>query len=234
MMHWRNIKVSKDNTYFTYEGQPLYNRKFIEVLKFHVPGLAPVYDISGAYHINTDGIALYEDRYKRTFGYYCNRASVVSNDAWFHINELGERIYAETYAWCGNFQEDYCVVRNSANQYYHINLNGTPLYKERYVYAGDFKDGIACVKLDNGYFKHIDNFGKPLNNMIFNDLGIFHKNYATACDNQGWFHINKQGIALYNQRYFAIEPFYNGFSLVTTMDRQKRIINEKGEEVLLV
>jgi hypothetical protein len=59
-------------------------------------------------------------------------------------------------------------------------------------------------------------------------LGVFHKNYATAKDKNGWFHINKNGNELYKERYLMIEPFYNGFSLVETFKSKKQIIDEKG------
>jgi hypothetical protein len=68
----------------------------------------------------------------------------------------------------------------------------------------------------------------------FLDLGVFHKNFATAKDTGGWHHIDKRGRELYAQRYLAVEPFYNGYALVTQFDNQKVIIDEKGREVLIV
>jgi len=61
------------------------------------------------------------------------------------------------------------------------------------------------------------------------DLGVYHKNFATARDKRGWFHIDMQGEELYPQRYLMIEPFYNGFALVTDSDGKKIVINEQGE-----
>ena len=233
-MNWKNIKTAADNTYFIYDDEPVFNKKFIEVLKFHAPGIAPVLDSSGAYHIDGEGLELYQKRYQRTFGFYCNRAAVIENNRWYHINEMGEKVYTTSYLWTGNYQEDICTVRNDNNQYYHIDLNGNPIYKENYMYAGDFKDGIACVKSEDGFFRHIDSKGNFINNKSFYDLGIFHKNFATAKDEKGWFHINKKGEGLYSQRYLIVEPFYNGFALVTTFYNKKEIINEDGETILTV
>jgi hypothetical protein len=65
-------------------------------------------------------------------------------------------------------------------------------------------------------------------------LGIFHKNIATAKDKNGWFHIDKNGNEVYKNRYLSIEPFYNGFALVTTFENEKIIIDEKGLKNLTV
>lgn len=233
-MNWQNIKVSADNTHFLLEGKQIFDRQFLEVLKFHSPGLAPVIDNKVAYHIDINGEAIYSERYTRTFGYYCNRAAVVLNEKWFHINELGKQVYLNSFLWAGNYQENLCTVRDTNNQYFHIDLNGQKIYSETFTYAGDFKDGIACVKTASGFYKHIDTKGNYLNNIDFLDLGIFHKNFATAKDNKGWHHITKQGRELYKERYAAIEPFYNGFALVTQFYNQKIIIDETGNRVLCI
>ena len=231
-MNWKDIKVSDDATYFLYKGNKIFNENYIEVLKFHTPGIAPVKDETGAYHIDENGQDLYKQRYSRVFGFYCNRASVIANEEWFHIDENGNRIYSNFYTWTGNFQENICTVRDSQKNYFHIDLYGNRCYRENYIYAGDFKDGIACVKGEDGFFRHIDNQGKFINNNMFMDLGVFHKNYATAKDKKGWFHIDKSGLQLYHERYELIEPFYNGFALVTKENNKKQIINEDGKVIL--
>lgn len=230
-MNWKEIKVSEDQKYFLYHGEQLFDREFIEVLKFHAPGIAPVLDETGAYHINVQGKAMYEQRYSRTFGFYCNRAAIKSKNAWFHIDETGKRVYAESYVWVGNYQEDVCTVRSSDNSYFHIDLHGNRMYTENYRYAGDFKDDIACVKTTQG-FQHIDKNGRPINGKFFHDLDIFHKGFATAKDDKGWFHIDKQGNELYTSRYLLIEPFYNGQALLTKFDGTKVVVDEAGDVVL--
>ncbi|WP_432671089.1 WG repeat-containing protein [Flavobacterium sp. SM2513] len=231
-MNWNDIKVSDDTTHFIYEGNMIFDSYFLEVLKFHAPGLAPVLDQSGAFHIDSNGNDLYEERYDRTFGFYCNRAAVMTTEGWFHVNEKGDRLYQNNYAWAGNFQEHVCAVRDMVNSYFHIDLNGDRCYNENYRYAGDFKDRIACVQLENGRFKHIDTDGAFINSSAFLDLGVYHKNFATAKDEEGWFHIDKQGLALYKERYLLIEPYYNGFALVTKFNTDKQIIDERGVAIL--
>ncbi len=56
--------------------------------------------------------------------------------------------------------------------------------------------------------------------------------FATAKDENGWFHIDLNGNELYKERYLIVEPFYNGFALVTDFSNNKMIINEKGGKIL--
>ena len=68
-MNWKNIKVAQNKTEFLLDNKSIFNKKFIDVLKFHEPGIAPVKDNSGSYHIDFFGNMLYEVRYQRTFGF---------------------------------------------------------------------------------------------------------------------------------------------------------------------
>jgi len=47
LMNWQDIKVSRDGTHFIYNNKPVFSQDFIEVIKFHAPGLAPVKDDTG-------------------------------------------------------------------------------------------------------------------------------------------------------------------------------------------
>lgn len=233
-MNWQDIQVSADNTHFLFDGKQIFGKQFIEVLKFHLPGLAPVKDESGSFHIDSLGNQLYSDRFTRTFGFYCNRATAVKNESWLHLTDKGERAYSISFSWTGNFQENLCTVRDSDNNYFHINLNGNRIYKDNFLYTGDYKDGIACVKTASSFYKHIDTKGNFINDKVFLDLGVFHKNFATAKDKDGWFHIGKYGNEIYRQRYQTIEPFYNGFALVTQFDNNKIIVDECGNKIISI
>ncbi|KKK52883.1 hypothetical protein LCGC14_3100420, partial [marine sediment metagenome] len=103
------------------------------------------------------------------------------------------------------------------------------LYDKKYKYTGDFKYGIAVVYDNNGYAQHIDKSGHLLHQKRFNELGVFHKGFATAKDNYGAFHINKNGEELYKERYMWVEPFYNGYAFVCKKYGEKLIITELGQ-----
>ena len=95
-------------------------------------------------------------------------------------------------------------------------------------YCGDFRDGIAVVQADNGLSTHIRADGALLHNSWFFDLDVFHKGYARAKTCKGWCHVDKQGKAIYPERYVSVEPFYNGFARCENHDGALLIIDESG------
>ena len=229
---WRDYRISADGTHHVYGGEPAYAARFLDVLKFHSPGFAPVLDDSGAYHINVDGLPAYVSRHVRTFGFYEDRAAAHSVDGWFHILPDGQPHYSERYAWCGNFQGGRCAVRLPGGSYLHIDEGGAPAYPERYRYAGDFKDGFAVVQRNDGRHSHIDPSGTLLHGQWCLDLDVFHKNYARARDDGGWHHVDQGGRPLYQARFKAVEPFYNGQARVEGFDGSLSVIGESGERLV--
>lgn len=199
---------SLDETKFLLNGKNAFGREFICVMAFQ-EGLAAVTDQSGWYHINLQGEPCYAERYERAFGYYFKRSAVVKTGQWFHITDRFLPAYPSFYLWCGNYMEEVCTVKDKEH-YYHIDLNGKSIYKEKYKYAGDFYEGIAAVQLEDGSFRHIKKDGSFLHNFSAQFLGIYHKGYAIAKDQFGWFSIDKYGKEVFRERYMYLEPFYNG------------------------
>jgi hypothetical protein len=228
------ILVSPCERYHLAEEEPLYSKIFLKVLKYHEPGLAPVLSEEGAYHINLDGLPVYSQRFKETFGFYDGKAAVQSSEGWFHINPNGVAVYPERYAWVGNFQEEICSVRDFQGFYFHIDEVGNRLYSNLYTYVGDFKDGIAVVCHEYGHHTHIDQKGNFVHFQWFNQLDVFHKSFARAKDSRGWGHINKKGHFIYENRYISVEPFYNGLAHVVDSDERLLLINEEGVIVKVI
>ena len=229
---WQDFRIAENGTHHLHESTPAYSRRFHEVLKFHAPGLAPVVDATGAYHITPDGQPAYQDRYQRTFGFYEDRAAVQSEKGWLHILPSGEPLYSKRYDWCGNFQQGRCPVRNDQGQYFHITPEGTAAYEEKYRYAGDFRDGFAVVQREDGQHTHIDESGKLLHGNWFLDLDVFHKNHARACDRDGWHHVDVMGHPAYQSRFKSVEPFYNGQARVEAFNGSLLVIDESGEALV--
>src|SRR3990167_4410152 len=229
MQLWKQFKIANCHSHHVLENSPVYSFRFNHVMKFHPPGVAPIIDDSGAYHIDEQGNEIYQKRFVNTFGYYEEIAAVASEQGWFHIDLLGKSLYDKRYLWCGNFQEGKCLVQDQDKKFFHIDRSGTPLYERKYSYAGDFKDGIAVVQRPDGMSTHIDESGKEVHSHWFNQLDVFHKGFARAQDDQGWFHIKTDGFPAYKERYADLEPFYNGRAHVQTFDRDLMIIDETGK-----
>ncbi|MEL6698954.1 MAG: WG repeat-containing protein [Bacteroidota bacterium] len=235
MINYKEIKLSEDRSYFSLgDHQPLWNKMFVEAGKFHSPGLAPVKDDSGAYHIDTNGQPIYSVRYTRVFGYYGGIAGVQQGDQWFHILPDGSPLYKGNYRWVGNFQQNRCAVQDAEGYFLYIKeKEGIPLTQERYKYAGDFRESAAAVQLLNGRFTHIHHKGASLHGQEFLDLGVYHKGYAVAKDGTGWFHIDREGQAIYSHQFAQLEPFYNGWALAIDLKGKRLRVNEEGEIIML-
>lgn len=232
-MKWSQLKISPDRTHHcTENGFPAYDERFDEVLKFHAPGLAPVLRRGEAWHIRSDGSAAYARRFLRTFGFYEGFAAVTVKDGSLHIMPDGRDLYADRYAWCGNFQGGRCTVRQMDDRYLHLGSGGRPLYAERWKYAGDYRDGIAVVQAESGRSTHIDAHGNLLHQQWFMDVDVFHKGFARARDEDGWMHVDMQGKPIYVQRFAAVEPFYNGQARVERFDGGLEVIDECGRTVV--
>jgi hypothetical protein len=75
---WRESRVAADKTHHVSAAErvPLYAARFVQVLPFHAPGLAPAQLLDGRWsHIRPSGEPL-AGRFLRTFGVYGERAAV--------------------------------------------------------------------------------------------------------------------------------------------------------------
>lgn len=232
MSSWRESSVTPDGTHHLVGGRPLYEQRFVSVLKYHEPGLAPVLDESGAYHIDISGTPAYAIRFRRTFGFYQGLAAAILPDgSWLHIRTDGSPLSAERYRFCGNFQEGRSVVRDFNGQSFHINREGRPLYLTRHRYTGDYRDGCAVAQRADGRHSHIDAQGALVHDRWFLDLDVFHKGLARARDESGWHHVDRMGSPVYQRRFAMAEPYYNGLARVETDDGALLIIDETGETI---
>lgn len=228
-MSWQSFDVSSCGTHHVDErGEPAYCQRFDEVLKFHPPGLAPVRCRGQAWHVRSDGSPAYARRFIRTFGYYETLAAVVEQEGWHHVTVEGIDAYARRYAWCGNFQQGRCAVRDHDGDYLHITPEGDAAYPDRWRYAGDYRDGMAVVQAADGHSTHIGLDGTLVHGTWFVDLDVFHKGFARARDEDGWMHVDIRGRPAYARRFHAVEPFYNGQARVERLDGALEVIDENG------
>lgn len=229
MTNWRQTTVAPCGSHHVLAGRPLYAARFDEVLKFHEPGLAPVRLGGEAWHIDVVGAPAYRQRFRQTFGFYDHCAAVEASDGWCHIRPDGSFASSARFAWCGNYQEGRCTVRDGDGLFLHLDLEGAPVGTERHLYAGDFRDGLAVVRgRSDGLCTHVDRWGQETHRARFLDLDVFHKGFARARDAAGWFHIGLDGRAAYDLRFENVEPFYNGIALVWTWAGERLLVDRSG------
>lgn len=228
------IEISLDETHHVIGDKPLYAKRYYKVLSFH-NGIAPVYELVNkkdkllkAFFIDTNNKKLFMREFQKAFGFYEGLACVSDESGFYHILENGKDAYNKRFAWCGNFIEGACVVKNGKGKYFHIDIFGNPLYEYKFEYVGDYKYGIAVALLKNGKCIHIKRNGKRFHNEEYEFLEPFHKGIAVAKDEEGYFHIDKSGRALYKQRYAKLEPFYNGKAFGLDFDGNKILIDESS------
>jgi len=226
----KKITISLCETHHNASGKPLYSKRFDKVQSFHFPpGYAPVEVNQTSFFINEQGKKMFDRVFKNTFGFYEGIATVSDEFGFFHINEQGQDIHSFRFEWSGNFQDNYCAVKDIKSKlYFHIDRNGNRAYQKQYTYAGDYKYGIAVVINENGLSTHIDTKGEPIHGKYFLELDVYHKGYAIAKDEHGYFHINKQGKEIYSNRYVKIEPYYNNRAVAIDYHNVKMIISPKG------
>ncbi|TLD81035.1 hypothetical protein LS68_006090 [Helicobacter sp. MIT 05-5293] len=228
------ISIAFEQTHHIKGGIPLYESRYKKVLSFH-NGKAPVYEeVNGtirAFFINTFNTPLFGRYFESAFGFYDGLACVSDETGYYHILENGIDAYAYRFAWCGNFMEEACVVKDKSGAYFHINTQGEPLYAERFCYVGDYYYGIASALLDNGQYVHIFKDGSRVHNNAFLSLEPFHKGKAVARDEEGYFHIDKNGNALYSYRFAKLEAFYNGKAFGEDFNGNKIILDEADLQI---
>lgn len=226
-MHKSNVILDPQETGYLSDGKPVFGTRFKKALSFHYPeGVAAVADKTGAYHIGLDGMPLYAQRYRETFGFYCGLATVRDNSGYFHIDPTGHPAHKTIFKWAGNFQEGLCAVL-TADGYCHVDTHGQPTYEQRYLYVGDFRYGIAVAHSEEGTL-HIRSDGSRLNTSVHRDADPFHKGFAVVSDDAGYFHITKDGKPTHSHRFRKAEPFYNGISRCLTHDGRQMLLRENG------
>lgn len=234
MSGWERVEVAPCGTHHLRNGEPLYAARFDEVLAFHAPGLAAVRRGEAAWHMDLEGRAAYARRFGQTFGFYEDRAAVVSGDGWHHVLPTGVDLYRERYVWCGNYQGERCPVRDRAGWYRHLDRHGHPAYGESWRYAGDFRAGAAVVQGDDGCSTHIGPGGELLHGRWFLDLDVFHKGFARARDDRGWMHVDRSGRPIYSRRFAMVEPFYNGQARVERIEGGLEVIAPDGRTLVVL
>ena len=80
---------------------------------------------------------------------------------YFHINLEGEKIYNDSFVYCGDFKDGYACVKQSNGLFRHINSHGEFLNDKDFFDIGIFHKNYATAKDKRGWH-HIDKKGIEL------------------------------------------------------------------------
>ena len=144
----------------------------------------------------------------------------------------GKTLFKEDFTEVLEFQDPGIAAVKNQNGWFHIMMNGQPISFNFYERAFGFYYNRAAV-IENNLAYHIGIDGLAaydLHDKWFRLLDVYHKGYARAKDEKGWFHVDRNGDEIYQKRYSLIEPFYNGFAFCVTLNNKQIILNEFGEE----
>ena len=76
---------------------------------------------------------------------------------------------------------------------------------------------VLPVRDNDGFYRHINDNGDFAHDMQFQQLGVYHKGFAVAKDEEGWFHIDINGNQIINEGLKTIK---------------KRLINNQCADIL--
>jgi len=231
---WRIRGLSSTPTELvTYRGQ-----RYQEILSFHGDVAAVRCAEGQAFHINREGLPIYQERYDRTFGFYAKQlAAVKDHEAkWFHIDMGGKAVYRERYEWCGNFSPvpngAQAPVRSVGNEYFCIDHLGQVL-SGPYRYVGDANSSGQAVAwdLESGGCMIVNSDGSRWctgDQSGWIDAQAPHKGIAAVRDKDGWFFVDQTGSQVGCGRYALVEPHYNGQARVQLLSGTWAVIDETG------
>ncbi len=175
------------------EGNPIYDKKFIEAFGYY-DGIAAVMDESGWYHIDLKGEQLYNERYKWVGNFQEERCPVRDKlGKYFHIKKNGKPAYDKKYKYVGDFKYGIAVIYDNDGYARHINKQGKFIHKSKYRELGVFHKGFAITRDNYGAF-HINKDGNPLYQERYQWVEPFYNEFSFVCKKNGEkLIINKKG-----------------------------------------
>lgn len=139
----------------------------------------------------------------------------------------------DVYRFVHRAGEGSIVVQTREGCYLHVDLEtGKPLYNKTFAFAQPFSEGKAGVRDGWGYEYHIDKWGNAAYlRHAFTRVGSFSNEAADVNDENGAFHIDPSGEALYPERYSEARPFREGRAAVRELGKGWCFIRKDGEAI---
>lgn len=136
--------------------------------------------------------------------------------------------------WTSAEHEGIRTFRDTKGKYGFLMDKGYPISCERFDYAGDMKYSLAVVGVEGKGFTYLTDLGQYPIDRWFIECTPFHKGFATARDEKGWYHMDQSGKPVYGQRYAYAEPFYNEVALCRDLDGNWCLVRQDGSSEIII
>ncbi len=136
--------------------------------------------------------------------------------------------------WIGEPHEGIRTFRSKDGKYGFLTEQGFPLTSERFDYADEMKYSMTVVGLEGKGFTYLTDLGQYPIDKWFVECTPFHKGYATARDERGWYHIDLSGNPIYKERYAYAEPFYNEVALCRDVEGNWYLVRQDGGSEIII
>lgn len=135
-------------------------------------------------------------------------AVIGQNGEWFHVDDKGNRLYAQNYKWADDYQNSVARVLTSDNLWQLINKKGETLGDDHYLEMSQPIDGVIKVKRLNGQWNMIAEAGRLLFSEDYVNIGDFSGGFVLVQDEQqGYFFISQSDHKLNRKAYSYATPF---------------------------
>ena len=164
-------------------------------------------------HHLADNKPLYSSRFESVLKFHePGYAPVKDSTGSYHIDILGNPLYAYRYIRTFGFYEGYAAVE-SVTGWFHISPNGYPAYEEKYAWCGNFQEGLSVVRDKTGNYFHINFDGKRPYKQSYSYVGDFKDGIAVVYRENGQgTHIDHQGNFIHSIWYSQLDIFHKGFA----------------------
>jgi hypothetical protein len=170
------VRRGPDAWHIDATGSAAYEARFRQTFGFY-GDLAAVEDELGWCHIPPTGVPVYVARYAWCGNFQDGRCAVRAHDGrYFHITPGGERVYAETWRYTGDYDErgrlfherwflDLDVFHKGfarardVDGWHHVDREGRSVYERRFAMVEPFYNGQARVERFDGGLEVIDEVG---------------------------------------------------------------------------
>ncbi|MEH7255541.1 WG repeat-containing protein [Neobacillus niacini] len=187
--------------------------------------------------INSDGYFIVKPKYDTINSFSEGRATVIDNEGFKVIDEIGKVITRKAYSFIGDYKEGRAVVANTNEHgeylYGYLNRRGNIVIPLSYELASDFKDGIAIVKNKEGSYALIDLTGKIVNSYHYEMVDDYREGMLSfrKSNQEKWGYMDESGKMVIEPQFTETQSFIEGKAIVN-VENNYGLIDKQGKFII--